>query len=326
MSATNVIVADIGGTHIRLAIASGGTVALGTAKRYAAGDFAGPAEAVRHYLDETKQRRPDAACLALAGPVLGRRVSMVNNRWIIDADAFETRTGIADCRLINDFEALALALPSLAPDDLIAVGGGVAAPGSRAVLGPGTGLGVAVLAEGEGLRLAVPSEGGHSSFSPVDALEIEILRRMTEIHGRVSNERLISGPGLEALHLVLAEIDGRAREPLSARQIIDAGLEDRTSQSWRTISTFCAVFGTMAGDLALLVGAVGGIYLAGGIAQRLATAFDATPFRARFEAKGRLSNFTQDIPVNVITGAYVALDGAARAYANLGPDGHHKDP
>ncbi len=317
----SVIVADIGGTHIRLAIASGGTVAMATAKRYAAGDFAGPAEAVRHYLDETKQGRPDAACLALAGPVLGRRVSMVNNRWVVDADAFETRTGIADCRLINDFEALALALPALAPADLIAVGGGVAAPGCRAVLGPGTGLGVAVLAERDGLRLAVPSEGGHSSFSPVDALEIEILRRMTEIHGRVSNERLISGPGLEALHLVLADIDGRTREPITARQIIDAGLMDRTSNGWRTISTFCAIFGTMAGDVALLVGAVGGIYLAGGIAQRLATVFADTPFRDRFEAKGRLSYFTQGIPVHVITGAYVALDGAARAYADLGPDG-----
>jgi len=215
--------------------------------------------------------------------------------------------------------------PALAPDDLIAIGGGVAVSGSRAVLGPGTGLGVAVLAEREGVRLAVPSEGGHSSFSPVDALEIEILRHMTQIHGRVSNERLISGPGLEALHLILADIDGRAHEPLSARQIIDVGLEDQASAAWRTISTFCAIFGTMAGDLALLVGAVGGIYLAGGIAQRLALAFEDTPFRARFEAKGRLSYFTQGIPVNVITGAYVALDGAARAYANLGPDGHN-DP
>ena len=210
----------------------------------------------------------------------------------------------------------------LAPADLFAVGGGVASRGCRAVLGPGTGLGVAVLAERDGVRLAVPSEGGHSSFSPVDALEIEILRHMTEIHGRVSNERLISGPGLEALHLVLADIDGRPREPLAARQIIDAGLKDRTSNGWRTISTFCAIFGTMAGDVALLVGAVGGIYLAGGIAQRLATAFADTPFRDRFEAKGRLSYFTQDIPVHVITGAYVALDGAARAYADLGPDGH----
>ncbi|VAW13339.1 Glucokinase [hydrothermal vent metagenome] len=327
MSAPNVIVADIGGTHIRLAIASGGAVAPATAKRYAAGDFAGPAEAVRHYLEETGQGRPDAACLALAGPVLGRRVSMVNNRWVVDADAFETRTGIADCRLINDFEALALALPSLVPADLIAVGGGVAVPGCRAVLGPGTGLGVAVLAQRDGVAVAVPSEGGHSGFAPVDAVEIEILRHMTRTHGRVSNERLISGPGLEALHITLADIDGRPRTALTALQIIDKGLEDRNSEAWRTICAFSAIFGTLAGDIALLVGAVGGIYLAGGIAQRLATVFEDTDFRARFEAKGRLSYFTETIPVHVITGAYAALDGAAAAYANLGaPHGGRRPP
>lgn len=324
MSAPNVIVADIGGTHIRLAIASGGAVAPATAKRYAAGDFAGPAEAVRHYLKETKQPRPDAACLALAGPVLGRRVSMVNNRWVVDADAFQTRTGIADCRLINDFEALALALPSLASDDLIAVGGGEAAPGSRAVLGPGTGLGVAVLAQRDGVAVAIPSEGGHTGFAPADALELEILRHMTVAHGRVSNERLISGPGLEALHVTLADIDGRPRASLTARQIIDTGLGDRGSEAWRTISVFSAIFGTLAGDVALLVGAVGGVYLAGGIAQRLATVFADTPFRRRFEAKGRLSFFTEAIPVHVITGAYAALDGAAAAYANLAPHGDRR--
>lgn len=324
MSASNLIVADIGGTHIRLAIASGGAIAPATAKRYRAGDFDGPAEAVRHYLDETNQARPDAACLALAGPVLSRRVSMVNNRWVVDADAFQTRTGIADCRLINDFEALALALPQLCAGDLYAIGNGAAAPGSRAVLGPGTGLGVAILAEQDGRHVAIPSEGGHSSFSPTDALELEICRRLTTVHGRVSNERLISGSGLEALHVILAEIDGRPPTALTARQIIDAGLEDRNSQAWRTISAFSAIFGTLAGDIALIVGAVGGVYLAGGIAQRLAAALADTPFRDRFEAKGRLSFFTEAIAVHVITGAYAALDGAAMAYANLGGDGERR--
>lgn len=312
---SRVLVADIGGTHIRLAMAAGGLIDPATARRYAGCNFKGPSEAAEHYLLETGLTRPDAACLALAAPVEGRQIPLTNSDWVVDADTFETRLGVSDCRLINDFEALAYALPSLSDNDLVAVGGGAAQPGNRAVLGPGTGLGVATLAGGGGNAIAIPGEGGHVSFAPVDELEIEILRFLTRIHGRVSAERLISGPGLESLHKVLAEIDGSASEARSAREVVETALADSTSSSRRTIDVFCGILGAVAGDIALVVGARSGIYLAGGIASGLSGIIADTPFRSRFDAKGRLSFYVNSLPVWVITGPYAGLTGAAAAHA-----------
>jgi glucokinase len=322
MASSTALVADIGGTHMRLAAAEDGRADLSTARLYVGAEFAGPAEVALRYLEETGIARPDAACLALAGPIRSRRVPLTNSDWVVDADEFEAKTGIGTCRLINDFEALAWSLPGLGPDDLAQVGGGEARPGARAVLGPGTGLGVALLAESGGKRIAMPGEGGHVGFAPVDEHEIEILRLMTARYGRVSAERLISGPGLEVLHRVLGEIEGQSRAPLAARDIVAGALGARSGPAWETVRAFAAMFGTVAGDIAMVAGAAGGVFLAGGLSQRLQPMLAETAFRERFDAKGRLSGYVSAMPVHVITGAYAALSGAAAALVeDPTPDG-----
>ena len=312
-----VLVGDIGGTNIRLAIAQNGIADKTTAQKFQIANFTGPGEAINHYLSTTGTITPDAACLAVAGPIVDRAADMTNSPWDINAEEIEAQTGITTCALLNDFEALALSLPILGPSDLKSIGGGAPQPGTRAVLGPGTGLGVSILARGGDSHIAMPGEGGHVGFAPVTELEIEILRHLTKLHGRVSAERLICGSGLEGLHQTLAHIEGRAVENLSAEEIVTSALAGDSASAQHTIEIFCAIFGTVAGDLALVSGAVGGVYLAGGIAQALAGTLPDTQFRERFEAKGRLSCFTQAVPTYVIISPYAALDGAAAAYANL---------
>lgn len=312
-----VLVGDIGGTNIRLAIAQRGIVDKTTAQIFQIANFVGPAEATNHYLNQNSFAPPNAACLAVAGPIVDQTVDMTNSPWDISADGIEAKTGIAKCSLLNDFEALALSLPTLGPEALQPIGNGTPRPGARAVLGPGTGLGVCILGQHQGTTIAMPGEGGHVGFAPVDELEIEILRHLTKIHGRVSAERLISGSGLEGLHQVLALIDGRNVDDLSAKEIVQSVLSGNSSDTKRTVEVFSAIFGTVAGDLALVSGAVGGVFLAGGIAQALVNVLAQSKFRARFEAKGRLSHLTKAVPTYVITSPFAALDGAAVAHSTL---------
>lgn len=317
MAGPRALVADIGGTNMRLAIAEAGRIDPENARSFEVRRFAGPGEVAQRYLADLDAPPPDTACLALAGPVAGRRAPLTNSNWIVDADRFQAETGVGECRLINDFEALAHALPHLGGSDLVTIGANGMRSGreggARAVIGPGTGLGVALLADDGDRRIAMPGEGGHIGFAPVDEHEIEILRRLAGRYGRVSAERLISGAGLEALHRALGEIDGRPREAMSAAEILNDALERREGPGWETIKIFAAIFGGVAGDIALVAGAVGGVYLAGGISRRLAPVLEETPFRARFDAKGRLANYVSAMPVHAIITDHAALAGAAAA-------------
>jgi glucokinase len=210
---------------------------------------------------------------------------------------------------VNDFAALAFAAEVLQPKDLRAVGPDIPglAGGTITILGPGTGLGVSCLARHGDRSVPMATEGGHVGFAPSDDAEVAALQTLRKQFGRVSVERILSGSGLENLYRALERIAGREAQPLEAAQIT-AGTEKGDAGCRAALTMFCAIFGAVAGDLALAHGARGGVYIAGGIAEKIGTFLDQSPFRARFEAKGRLSPF-----VKAIVNPDVALLGAARA-------------
>jgi glucokinase len=230
--------------------------------------------------------------------------------------------GLNPVKLINDFEALAWGAPIVPEAELASLGGPVDGDphATVAVLGPGTGFGVSALVrDARGNELAMPSEGGHACFAPGDPIEDEILRILRRRYDRVSIERLICGPGLLNMHRALAEIDGRDSHIDDPAQITDQALEDPRSACGATLARFCAILGAVAGDIALTTGARGGVYIAGGIAPRILPFLQASPFRERFERKGRFTDYMREIPTHVILHKHAALLGAARvAFAEAG--------
>ncbi|HMW28801.1 MAG TPA: glucokinase [Plasticicumulans sp.] len=310
------LIADIGGTNARFALSDGpGSTprAVQVLATSAYADLAGAADA---YLRHAGGPRPQRAAVAIANPVTGDRVEMTNNAWRFSREATRTALGLERLELLNDFKALALSLPLLAGEALQQVGGTVPVAGTAiGLIGPGTGLGVSgLLPDGHGGWRAIEGEGGHVSFSPADALELEILRWALARHPHVSVERLVSGAlGLPNLHQALAEIDGLPAEAMAAPEIVQRGTSGDCALCRRVLTVFCAMLGTAAGNLALTLGARGGVYIGGGIVPRFPEFFAASPFRARFEHRGRFTTYLQPIPCFVIHAPDAALRGAAAA-------------
>ncbi len=251
--------------------------------------------------------------LAVAGPVVDGRVSLTNRNWQISESELRS-LGFRAAHLINDFAALAYAADRLGAADLRCIGPDIsgAAGGTITILGAGTGFGVSCLAQSRTHLLPLATEGGHIGFAPQDAGEIAILEALGRRFGRVSVERILSGPGLENLSRALDEIAGRAVRPLSAAEVVEhASQGDADCRA--TLARFCSIFGAVAGDIALAQGARGGVLIAGGIAGKLEPYLTQGSFRERFEAKGRLSSFVKSIPTRLIVNSNAALLGAARA-------------
>ena len=255
------------------------------------------------------------AIVAVAGPVRESVARLTNASWILDAVEIREALDLRSVRLINDFEAQAYALPWLGANDLQQVGGGKAEPrGARLVLGPGTGLGVAgLIPDQQGGFRAVAGEGGHVTLPAMNDEESDLLARLRARFGHVSAERVISGPGMEALYLAVSE--GLARgdepEPVSAMDMAArAGAGDEIARA--TLQHFSAFLGTVSADLALIFWARSGVYLSGGVVQRLGPAFDKQTFRRRFETKGRFSATLGDIPTFIITNPNSGLLGLTR--------------
>jgi glucokinase len=318
------LVGDIGGTHARFALVAGASSidapTLHCERTLAVAEYAGPEEAIAAYL--AALGRPPAlaaAALALAAPVRDdmAHVALTNAAWSFGRQALASRFGLRRLVLLNDFSALALALPYLRAGDLRQVGGDEPlATAAKAVLGPGTGLGVSGLLLNRGRWSALASEGGHVSLAPADAREAAILALAWREHRHVSAERLVSGSGLPLLHRLVAEVDGFAYQTLSTQEIVERGVSGQDAACTQVVDTFCALLGTLAGNLALTLGAQGGVYVGGGIVPRLGRRFDASPFRKRFEAKGRFTDYLAAIPAYVILSpAAPALLGAAGALA-----------
>lgn len=316
----NVLVGDVGGTNARFAIVEiDETAPWRVHSRFdIVTDHPTFTAALKDYFERSGAASvPPVAAIAVAGPVIDGRARFTNRRWDISEQELG-EFGFEHALLINDFGALAIAAEELGKNDLCTIGPDFAgiegAPIS--ILGPGTGFGVALLARAGGRRVPIATEGGHIGFAPGDDREAALLQSLRRQYGRVSVERILSGPGLESVYAALRQLDGRGGPDLAAPQI-SAGAASGDAACVATLSMFCAIFGAVAGDLALAHGARGGVYLAGGIAQKIQAFLAQSEFRSRFEDKGRLSPYVQKIPTRLIMNDDAALLGAARAGLDL---------
>jgi glucokinase len=311
------LLGDIGGTNARFALYDGH--ALGPVSHRAVANFATPAEAIRDVLGDLEGDPPSAAVFAVAGPVGGGRATLTNGRWDFVAGDLRTALGVEAVELVNDFAAQAQAVPAFADEDLRHVGGGRADPTAPvAVIGPGTGLGVAGLIPGRNAPTVLVTEGGHVTMAPADADEARLLDHLRVSFGHVSAERVLSGPGLVNLYQAIAGLEGRDVPDRTPEEITQMALAGDCPTSVQSLDTFCAMLGTVAGNLALSLGAKGGVHVTGGIVPRFTDRFAGSAFRERFEAKGRFAGYLAEIPTFVVTHPYAALIGLTRMVAMIG--------
>ena len=308
------LLADIGATFARFAVELvAGQFDHVTVFRCA--DHADLHSAVSAYLALLPQGRIEHAAVAIANPVSGDEVRMTNSPWSFSIEQMRRRLGLCTLVVVNDFTALAMAIPRLSPDQRRQVGGGEARPRSVVgLIGPGSGLGVSGLIPANDGWVALGAEGGHASFSPRDEREIMVLRHAARKFGHVSFERLLSGPGLELIHTALAENAAAGHSTpvaLRAPEISRRALEAADALCIESLNMFCAILGTAAANLAVTQGAFGGIFIGGAIVPRLGEFFDRSPFRARFEDKGRFSDYCKRIPTFVINAENATFAGAS---------------
>jgi glucokinase len=305
------LLADIGATHARFALQTAPGV-FRAVRVLKCDDFDGIVALLRFYLAEHAGVTLHHAALAVANPINGDQVRMTNRDWQFSTDAVRRELGLHTLLIVNDFTALAMALPSLKPADLMQVGAG--APAANAVigvLGPGTGLGVSgVIPTVDGF-VTLGSEGGHVNFAPADEREFAILQYAWKAWGHVSNERLISGPGLEITYRALAERSGELVAARSAPDIVNGALEQGDLLCLEVLECFCGMLGGAAANLAVTLGAFGGVFIGGGIVPRMGEWFATSPFRARFEAKGRFTDYLAQVPTYVIMTPNPAFYGVA---------------
>jgi glucokinase len=323
------LLADIGGTNARFGWIDSPGAALSQVRRLKVADFTGPAQAAAAYLADQVEvlgpayRAPRQAAFAVATAVVADAIAFTNSHWAFSRAELQTKLGLDGLLMLNDFEALALSLPCLGAAQLrlhgtgqVRAGGGFA-PGALAVVGPGTGLGVgAVLRTRQGW-MALPGEGGHATLAAADDLEAALLACVRRQFAHVSAERLLSGTGLPLLHQALGEVQGARPPARTAPQIVEAGVIGAAAGGdalcSQTLDMFCALLGGFAGNVALTVGARGGLFIGGGVVPRFADRFFASAFRERFESKGRFHDYLAAIPTALIIDTLAALNGAAVA-------------
>jgi glucokinase len=303
------LLADIGGTNARFALVRGAVIERQS--RVLVADYPDPAAAVRAFLGPgIGPRSVRRAALAVAGPVTDGEARLTNGPWRISARSLGAVLDTKQVHVVNDFEAVAWALPALKGSDLRPVGGGTAEPGRpAAVIGPGTGLGVAGFVPGPGGPRILVTEGGHVTMAAADEEEERVLGYLRGRFAHVSAERVLSGAGLVNLYQAICALAGVAAAPLRAEDITRAARTGDAPECRAAVTMFCAMLGTVAGNLALTLGARGGIYIAGGVVPQLGEAFAASPFRARFEDKGRFRTYLAAIPTSVIVHPTPAFPG-----------------
>ena len=320
LAATTWLVGDIGGTNARFGLVSPDGAILHTST-FAGSEFADIGAAIEAYLGQRGGLpAPRAGALAIAAVLTGDLVRMTNHPWHFSIAALQRRLGFERLLVINDFTAVALALPRLAAADRMPVGGGAPVAGRPlAVLGPGSGLGASGLIRCGDRWVALTAEGGHRTMAPVTQREDAVLALMRRQFDHVSAERVLSGPGLVNLYNSLAALDGVPAASYTAAQITDREIAAADPLCGEATAMFCAMLGTVAGDQALTLGAQGGIYIAGGIVPRLGQRFVDSGFRQRFEAKGRLRPYLAAIPCYVVTHKLPAFLGCAAALTDTPP-------
>jgi len=313
------LLADIGGTNARFALELGAGQ-ISNIHVLACASYPTLADALKAYLalPDVRLAAGQPIChgaLAIANPVNGDFVRMTNHHWEFSIEELRQAVGFEVLAVVNDFTALARSLPHLSDAQKHQVGGGAPQPGALGLVGAGTGLGVSGLIPSPAGWTALLSEGGHVSFPPMNAEEVAILQYAWSEFDHVSAERLLSGQGIELLHRALAHIRGEAAEQLTASEIARRALSGECKLCDAAIEHFCTMLGTIAGNLGVTLGAVGGIYIGGGIVPRLGERFERSGFRARFEDKGRFRNYLSAIPTYIITAEYPAFVGVSAILA-----------
>lgn len=312
------LLGDIGGTNARFAWQEADDAPLTDIVALPSADHATLGDAMRAYLAQVGRAAPPWCAFGIANPITGDQVRMTNHDWSFSITAMQQAFGFERLVVINDFTALALAVPTLMASELRQVGGTTPVDGAAiAVIGPGTGLGVSGLlpAGRPNHWIALQGEGGHVTLAAGSEREAAVLALLRDDFGHASAERAVSGHGLEALFAAVCRLDGRSVEtPWTAAEITAHGVAATDRQCVEALELFCAFLGGTAGNLALTLGARGGVYLGGGIVPRLGDAFARSRFREAFEAKGRFRSYLAAIPVFVIEAKLSpALRGASRA-------------
>jgi len=313
------LVGDVGGTNARFALLDEFGVPM-TPVTLRVADHPDLVTAIRHFLEQQARATGErstgtlhAAAIAVATPVIGDRIKLTNSHWSWSIEETRTALGVETLHLVNDFTALALSVPHLPPDQLDAVGGGAPAPGhTKAIIGPGTGLGVSGLVPCGSGWTALQGEGGHVTLGGSEAREQAVHAHLSARYPHVSAERFLSGPGLVNIAQALCHIDGREPVSWSPADVSRLGLSGEHPCAREALELFCHLLGKVAGNLVLTLGAQGGCYIGGGVVPRLGRFFHESRFRAAFEAKGRMSGYLDRVPTYVIHSPYPALVGAAQ--------------
>ncbi len=312
------LIGDIGATNARFALIrpDGVTSAV---RLYAMNDYSSLAEAVDTYLAELpSEGRPVQAVLAVASPITGDQVTLTNHAWTFSIEELRRHLGLRQLLVVNDFAANALAVPHLRARDRIQIGPGCpVADAPVGVIGPGTGLGVSALVPAPSGPVPISGEGGHVTMAAASPDETAVLDLLRQRYDHVSAERLLSGPGLVNLYGTICELAGVPAASFRPAQITSPRIWDEDPHTREATAMFCAMLGTVAGNLALTLGARGGIYLTGGIVPRMAEVFAESKFRERFEAKGRFRSYLAAIPTYIIVRPLPGLLGAAALLKQL---------
>ena len=312
------MVVDIGGTNARFALVPAGSLEPQDEKTVQCAEFASLEHAARRYLQDRGNPVVREAALDVAVDPIGDFIKLTNGPWGFSIEQTRRALGLDRLQVVNDFTALALAVPTLHADEVQAVGGGAAVAGTPiAVIGPGTGLGVSGLIPASGRFVALQGEGGHTAFSPMNEREAGVLHWLQQRYDHVSTERVVSGMGLENLYQGLCALDGVRAQPLGPDKITAAALANSDAQCAGAVEMFCGILGTAAANLVVTLGARAGCYIGGGIVPRLGNYFARSPFRSRFETKGRFSSYVAAVPTYVILAQTPALRGLATLFQDV---------
>lgn len=312
-TAAPVLVADIGGTNARFALAElrNGVIAVRDVQRFRAEDFETVRDAADAYLEAVADT-PKRACFAAAGHVQKGEVAFTNSHWRINTGEISEQLTLEAFDVVNDFYALAAGVGHLGGDAFVKVKNGVPDPNApKLVIGPGTGLGQALIMPVEGGERVIATEGGHVSFAPRTDEEYEVMKFIAREHPRVSVERLLSGRGLVNIHRALCAVAGEQRVSLQANEITAAAINGEYPIAVKAVDMFCEVLGRVAGDAVLSTGARGGVILGGGILPKIKDIFLRSNFNDRFLDKGRMKDYVDAAPVSLIVEDGAALYGAA---------------
>jgi len=311
------IVADIGGTNARFGLVTNSDpqaakLLIEHQQKYPSNQFENIEQATQHYIDSLNGQKLSGACLAVAGPITGDNVRLTNLNWAFSINDVKRTLGLQKLKVLNDFAAYAFATPHVKAKHLLSLNEGQSISGCPiAIVGPGTGFGVAALVPQSNRWNVLPTEGGHITLAAKTPLQSSVIKALSHEFSHISVERVLSGPGLRNLHKAMAKVEGIEALPLRSSEISSNALNDPDSLEFRTLRLFCAWLGQVCGDLALTLGARGGIYLGGGVLLKFTEFLLESEFMNCFFAKGQMQEYLHQMPVKLVTEGNSALLGAA---------------